>query len=380
MPYKSKLFTFLTIYFTALSVWWVKFNFFSSFVGEGAWYNIFYGFMALVGAIYGFKTYKAWGGLKTLIGKVLFLFSLGLLSEWIANIIWAYFNIVLKVEVPYPSIADMFFFAIIPIYFVAIFLLGKASGVNITVKKIRGVFVAIIIPLLMLILAYSLFFKEGIEFLDPFKAFFDISYPLGYSITFSATMIVYLLTKKQLGGVMKKVVLSVLVAYLMQFVADYTFLYMALQGTYVNGGMTDFLYSIALFAMPVALINFNKVLYSFKSELNHNQVITETNTNSIENQASLKIYSEIINKIIIDQEKIIGPLAIEYAKSVGGLSVSGTVNQLEINLTGNGSKILKDLVEAYKDIFGNASVSVVKESIAKVLNNKPEYKGVLGQL
>jgi hypothetical protein len=68
MPYKSKLFTFLTIYFTALSVWWVKFNFFSSFVGEGAWYNIFYGFMALVGAIYGFKTYKAWGGLKTLIG------------------------------------------------------------------------------------------------------------------------------------------------------------------------------------------------------------------------------------------------------------------------------------------------------------------------
>src|SRR3990167_3663528 len=123
MLYKSKLFVFLTLYFLVITIWWIKFNFFSSFETEGYWYNVSYGFMALFGALYGSRSYKKWGGLKTLVGKALFLLSLGLFAEWLANITWGYFNIVQKVEVPYPSIADLFFFSIIPIYSIAILLL-----------------------------------------------------------------------------------------------------------------------------------------------------------------------------------------------------------------------------------------------------------------
>jgi len=382
MLYRSKLFIFLTFYFLVISVWWVKFNFFTSFEGEGYWYNVAYGLMALVGALYGFRLYKKWGGLKTLIGKALFLLSLGLLSEWIANSIWGYFNIVKQIEIPYPSIADFFFFSIIPIYFFAIFFLGKASGSVAVLKKARGMFVVVILSLFMLAGAYYLFLREGIEFSNPIKVFFDLAYPLGYVVTFSITLAIYIFMQSRLGGIMKKVVLLVLVSYLIQFLADYTFLYRALQGTYVNGGIVDFLYSIALFAMPVALLNFNMVLKLFKSELGQvdDGIIDEEISVDTTNIAQNKIYITIIKEIIIDQEKIIGPLAIEYAKRVSGLNISGLgVSDLNITIIGGvAPTVLKELVEAYKEIFGNASVTVVKESIAKVLQTEPSYKNIIG--
>lgn len=381
MPYKSRLFIFLVFYFTLLTIWWVKYNFFFSFEAEGYFYNIAYGFMALIGALYGFSLYKSWGGLRTLVGKALFLLSLGLFAEWVANIIWGYFNIVKQIEVPYPSVADIFFFSIIPIYFAAIVFLAKASGAVLLLKKITSILVAILIPLFMLTIAYYLFFREGLEFSDPIRIFFDISYPLGYSITFSITMIVYILTKNQLGGMMRKVVLFVLGAYLFQFVADYTFLYQALKGTYVNGGLADFLYSIALFAMPVALINFNSILKKFKSELTSNIKPNIIIGNNGVKDERAKIYIEIVKSIITDQEKIIGPLAIEYAKKVSGLNIKGErLDNLEINISKAAPEVLRNLVEAYKEIFGNASVSVVKESIAKVLQSKPEFKNIIGSL
>lgn len=71
----------------------------------------------------------------------------------------------------------------------------------------------------------------------------------------------------------------------------------------------------------------------------------------------------LIKVIIEHQYTIIGPLAIEQANKVPGLKVSYTDNvniQLE---NADPKEILNNLVEKYKELFGNTSVEVCKDAI-----------------
>lgn len=78
------------------------------------------------------------------------------------------------------------------------------------------------------------------------------------------------------------------------------------------------------------------------------------------------IYTEICSQIIQEQEKIIGALAVEQASQVEGLTLDPVSYRCVV--VGDGSKVINDLIEQYRDFFGHAAVEVCKEAASKYLN------------
>jgi hypothetical protein len=79
----------------------------------------------------------------------------------------------------------------------------------------------------------------------------------------------------------------------------------------------------------------------------------------------MDIFGQIVEKIITEQEKIIGPIALEEASKVSGLKVD--LQKRQIQFEGNEKDIVEKLVEKYRDFFGQASVEVCKEASRKIL-------------
>lgn len=79
----------------------------------------------------------------------------------------------------------------------------------------------------------------------------------------------------------------------------------------------------------------------------------------------MDILAQAAQKIIQEQEKIIGPIALEQARKVQGLSVNW--EKREVNLAGNEKEVLEKLVNQYASLFGQASVEVCKEATRKIL-------------
>jgi len=83
----------------------------------------------------------------------------------------------------------------------------------------------------------------------------------------------------------------------------------------------------------------------------------------------MDIYGEIAEKIIEEQEKIIGPIAFEQASKVPGLSVD--LQKHEVKIEGNKKEILQKLVEQYQHLFGRASVEVCKDAVKDIIKQVP---------
>ena len=84
----------------------------------------------------------------------------------------------------------------------------------------------------------------------------------------------------------------------------------------------------------------------------------------------MDIFAQLAEKIIEEQEHIIGPIALEQAKKVKGLTVDWSKH--EIQFEGNKTEILEKLVEQYKHIFGQASVEACKEAVQNLLEKVPD--------
>ena len=73
----------------------------------------------------------------------------------------------------------------------------------------------------------------------------------------------------------------------------------------------------------------------------------------------------LIKAIVVQQQSIIGPLAIEQANHVSGLKISSDIHSIEYDR--DGTQVLSDLVHQYETLFGQASVEACKESVRQIL-------------
>lgn len=79
----------------------------------------------------------------------------------------------------------------------------------------------------------------------------------------------------------------------------------------------------------------------------------------------MDVFSHIAEKIIEQQEAIIGPVAVDRAMAVGGLTVDWPQHQ--VTITGSGQTVIDELVEQYKELFGQIAVETCKEAAATYL-------------
>src|SRR3989344_3641849 len=97
---------------------------------------------------------KSWGFLKTNIGKALFFTSAGLVSWTSANPFWVYYNFWLKVDVPYPSFADIGYLLAGICWIVGIIYFSKATGAKISLRQMRNKLFLLIIPIIIIFSSY----------------------------------------------------------------------------------------------------------------------------------------------------------------------------------------------------------------------------------
>lgn len=250
-----------------LTIWWIMSPSVQA-TKEGRFFGDFpsiYGVMALLGAVGGLVVSQKWGGLKSVMGKAILMFSLGLFAQVFGQLVYAYLSFYKNIEVPYPSLGDVGYFGSIPLYILGVIFLAKASGLTIRLKSFESKIQAIIIPLVVLGVGYFLFL-QGYEFdwSNPIKVFLDFGYPFGQAIYISLAILTYLLSRGVLGGIMKGKILFILFALSIQFLSDYTFLYQTSRGTWNVGGINDYMYLCAYFVMTLALMNLLTALNKLK--------------------------------------------------------------------------------------------------------------------
>ena len=248
----------IIIYFGLLIFWmWI----FVSGSKEGLVNNIYgalYPIISLIAGTYGlFIVSKEWGGLKSVLGKGVIFLSLGLLAQVFGQWTWSYYTIIAGVEIPYPSVADVGYFLIVPFYILAMFNFAKAAGIKVGLKNFSGKLQAVIIPLLMIAVAYILFLR-GIEvdFInEPIRTFLDFGYPGFEAIAISIGILTYSLSRGILGGRMRSRILYFVFALVAAYITDYTFLYLVGIEEYYNAGPVDLMYTTSFLIMSLGLIS-----------------------------------------------------------------------------------------------------------------------------
>lgn len=215
--------------------------------------------IALIGGIIGLYFSRAWGGWSSVMGKGLIFLALGLFGEAFGQLTWTFYNAVIQVEVPYPSIADIGYLSIIPFYALAMYNFAKASGAKLSLSAYLGKLQVILIPLLMLIISYFLFLRDyEIDWSAPMRLFLDFGYPMGEAITISIAILTFTLSRNFLGGAMRSRIRYIIFAFIIQYVTDYTFLYRVSRELYINGGVVDLMYPTSFIIMCVGLFMLSK--------------------------------------------------------------------------------------------------------------------------
>ena len=251
------LYATIFILFIAITGWYLYIHSFDLSGTERlrqAWGSA-YQIMALFGCLIGFAASKKWDGYKSLIGKAVMFFSIGLLLQSFGQSVDSYYNYFKNEAIPYPSLGDVGFMSSVIAYIAGAFLLLKATGFQVSAKSLRKRMTAIVIPLAVLVTSY-LFFLHGYVFdwSNPIKVILDFAYPLGQATYISIVLIAYMTSFNYNLGAMKKPLLFLLIALAFQYFADFTFLYQANAGTWYVGGANDFLYFSSYFLMALALL------------------------------------------------------------------------------------------------------------------------------
>lgn len=76
-------------------------------------------------------------------------------------------------------------------------------------------------------------------------------------------------------------------------------------------------------------------------------------------------YVQAVTKIVNEQEAIIGPLAVEQARKVQGLTIDNDSHAVQI--VGDQTTVVENLVRQYQTLFGQTSVEVCKHAVSGIL-------------
>lgn len=247
-------------------VWWIYlFIFLEPGSNMHHAYSYTYGILAGFGGILGFIIAGKWGGFKSYVGKSLIFFAFGLLCQFLGQFTYAFQSWISNVENAYPSWGEIFFFVSVPSYILGVWYIGKAAGTGISLKQIQYRLLCFVFPLIMVAISYYMFINgQSMEGQSTIAVFLNFFYPIGQSVFVSLAILAYLLSRKVLGGVMKRRVIFILFALVFQYIADSMFLYKTINGTWYQADFSEFMFAVSYSLMTFAFLDFSNVLGELK--------------------------------------------------------------------------------------------------------------------
>lgn len=227
------------------------------------WYSFLFGLIPLVGGLTGMLKSRIWGGLKSVLGKAIFFFSLGLFLWGFGEAIWSYYNFFMAEPAPYPSIADIGFAPSIFFWILGTWYLARASGAMHAFKNSRAAqMLSVVISVALAGLAYHMLVnvaRAGVlvpEGETAIKTVLDIAYPLGDFLALIFASVVFTLSHKYLGGIYRPAIASMLIGLAIMYFGDFSFSYATTDGTFYNGNFGDLLLASGNFFMTFGILGF----------------------------------------------------------------------------------------------------------------------------
>lgn len=338
-----------TLLFVVLTFWWLAIQPFNreALVYLKHLWSAFYVTMPILGGIYGFVISKRFGGRKSLIGKALLVFSIGLFLQVFGQIIYSYYTLFEQIEAPYPSLGDIGYFGTIFAYIYGVFILARHIGVTISARSFLNKIFTIIIPLGMLILSYLIFLKgHEFDWSNPLRVFLDFAYPFGEVFYVSIALLILFFSKKLLGGVLRKPILFLVFALIFQYISDSYFIYAAGSGTWYVGSLGDYLYTTSYFIMTLVIIYIGYTFEQIRADSSQiNSVHPEMRDNSLE-----QLFNQILTEIIKRQVRISGSLAWQEVKKIPEILILDEAT-VKISITNNPKQTINQLLQRYKNFF-----------------------------
>ncbi|MDQ5950333.1 MAG: hypothetical protein QG585_275 [Patescibacteria group bacterium] len=196
------------------------------------------------------------------VGKALLALGLTCASLAMGFVTWFYFETILQIEIPYPSLADIFFILYIPLVIYASIHLLKIFTLGLRKTSIVQALI------LGLISGFLLFKLAGLEFptisLDSplTTSLFDFLYAFADAILIALAVVILRLS----GGKMTGGLLFLVLALVSMVASDLVFSARVDQGIYYTGDIGDALFTLTgcLFALSVYKIALN---FSPKNEI-----------------------------------------------------------------------------------------------------------------
>lgn len=366
---RNRLLTIVTLLFVVITGWWLTVNplVADALVDKKNIWSSSYEFISIFGGICGLFITKHWGGRKSILGRAVLAFSIGLFLQSFGQVVYNFYTLVEKIQAPYPSLGDIGYFGSIFAYLYGVICLARYTGVNISFKSLANKILVFIIPIGLLALSYFTFLKDyQFDWTNPVKVFLDFGYPLGQAFYVSIALLVLILSRKFLGGILKKPVLLLVFALVIQYVSDSNFLFQANNGNWYAGSIGDFLYAVSYFAMTVAIIYIGNTFQQIRSESLSSPAVKPESDGS----DTQKLFNQILTEIIKRQVRVAGQLAWQEVKKVQGIAIANEAS-VSVSITGDPKTTIDQLLSNYRSLFGDIAVEVSKNAVYYLVAELP---------
>jgi len=224
--------------------------------------NVFPPFIAGVAVLSSFFAMRRyWDKIGRRISKIWLCFTLGMLLWFLGELGWAVYTMILSVEIPYPSMADVFWLSGYLPLFIALLLYLEIFQPAITVRQflVAGAIVASMSAIIFSSLMIPVF-ADASQY-DFVTLSVDLAYPaLDLFLFLEAILGLSAFTVTKLKGRISAAWHFMNAAILVNVVADIVFSYTTLNSTYHTGHPMELLYHFGYMLFALAFYVHQKEL------------------------------------------------------------------------------------------------------------------------
>ncbi len=260
------LLTPIAVYFCYL-LWWIFINYISSDSSSNfdtsMRYNFTdtYGVVALTTAVVGLFISRKWGTLRSKFGKTIFFFSVGALLQFAGQLTYALYYRIGGVYLAFPSVGDIPYMLSYISYVIAVFYLIKVIIFNQSILKSKAiVFSGMLAMTAISIISYFSFLNIAIK--DERGVIYqvlNVAYPAVQSLYFLFGIIALIQSIKINQGKLFKPVALILIALIVQYAADFGFLYQSYHETWKSASINDLMFMTAYVLMALSIVMIDRV-------------------------------------------------------------------------------------------------------------------------
>ena len=224
--------------------------------------NIVFAPVAFAPVVVAFETSRRYGWeFRSKLGRVWSMFLTGLFLWFLGELVWAIYVLAFKIDIPYPSVADVFYLlGYLPLFcgFV-MYLMQFRPALSLKTARL-GLFIATVVIILTIAFLYRPIVNSS---RDPVTISLDLLYTTLDLIIliFSVQIFVFTLSYSSLlGGGLWKALLFLVIGAILNAGADILFSYLELLGVYYEGHPSELLYLWSYVAFCLAFYVHGKEL------------------------------------------------------------------------------------------------------------------------